>query len=78
MHVRTQDLNLTVRRCQPFKRIVAAPQVTSGIFSNVHLLFVSSASFRSFEFSRLRSVTFEPSVVAKSQVLCLFDVGPDI
>jgi hypothetical protein len=45
MHLKTQDLNLTVRNCQPFNRIVATPQVTSGTFSSVHLLF---AFFRRF------------------------------
>jgi hypothetical protein len=45
MHLRTQGLNLTVRRCQPFNRIITTPQVNSGIFSSVHLLFVFFGKF---------------------------------
>lgn len=70
MHLKTQDLNLTVRRCQPFNRIVTTPQVTSGILAAcISCLYSSSV---------LRNVAFELSVVAKSQILCFFDAGPDI
>jgi hypothetical protein len=50
MHLKTQDLNLTVRRCQPFNRIVTTPQVTSGILAAYISCLYSSAGFQSFEF----------------------------
>jgi hypothetical protein len=47
-------------------------------FSSVHLLFVFFGRFPELRVLVPRNVAFELSVVAKSQILCFFDAGPDI